>query len=233
MVITYSLSETVNMFLREIIASGLAVFCAWCVLCLFSDQERGKEVPVSMKKITSKSAFSYFISSQIAAFTISLVGSILSTKWDNIVWNDEIRQFYLHVGFGLVTCVFCLLVILHEKFIKRNLNVYSDYCGSLAVSLTGIFVLCALYLTFSLPFHYEERLLNDASLVASDGVENSVVFADGRYWVFELGLPYFKQSLLKEVRRGRYQLICTTEKKPTCWSGKKLPEKPASLKASS
>ncbi|MEJ4060743.1 hypothetical protein RPM54_21385, partial [Salmonella enterica subsp. enterica serovar Oranienburg] len=125
------------------------------------------------------------------------------------------------------------LVILHEKFIKRNLNVYSDYCGSLAVSLTGVFVLSALYLTFSLPFHYEERLLNDASLVASDGVENSVVFADGRYWVFELGLPYFKQSLLKEVRRGRYQLICTTEKKPTCWSGKKLPEKPASLKASS
>lgn len=56
MVITYSLSETFNMFLREIIASGLAVFCAWCVLCLFSDQERGKEVPVSMK-ITSKSAF--------------------------------------------------------------------------------------------------------------------------------------------------------------------------------
>lgn len=47
MVITYSLSETFNMFLREIIASGLAVFCAWCVLCLFSDQERGKEVPVS------------------------------------------------------------------------------------------------------------------------------------------------------------------------------------------
>ncbi|MBJ6378343.1 hypothetical protein JGT22_24070, partial [Enterobacter hormaechei] len=136
-------------------------------------------------------------------------------------------------GFGLVACVFCLLVILHEKFIKRNLNVYSGYCGSLAVSLTGIFVLCALYLTFSLPFHYEERLLNDASLVASDGVENSVVFADGRYWVFELGLPYFKQSLLKEVRRGRYQLICTTEKKPTCWSGKKLPEKPTSLKASS
>nr|BBA25945.1 hypothetical protein TUM11043_00107 [Enterobacter hormaechei] len=36
MVITYSLSETFNMFLREIIASGLAVFCAWCVLCLFS-----------------------------------------------------------------------------------------------------------------------------------------------------------------------------------------------------
>ncbi|MBK4360685.1 hypothetical protein JJP60_25235, partial [Enterobacter hormaechei] len=61
---------------------------------------------------------------------------------------------------------------MHEKFIKRNLNVYSGYCGSLAVSLTGIFVLCALYLTFSLPFHYEERLLNDASLVASDGVEN-------------------------------------------------------------
>ncbi|HFI1145897.1 TPA: hypothetical protein ACGPGF_004561 [Enterobacter hormaechei] len=149
MVITYSLSETFNMFLREIIASGLAVFCAWCVLCLFSDQERGKEVPVSMKKITSKSAFSYFISSQIAAFIISLLGSILSTKWDNIVWNDEIRQFYLHVGFGLVACVFCLLVILHEKFIKRNLNVYSGYCGSLAVSLTGIFVLCALYLTFS------------------------------------------------------------------------------------
>jgi hypothetical protein len=55
--------------------------------------------------------------------------------------------------------------------------------------------------------------------VASDGVENSVVFTDGRYWVFELGLPYFKQSLLKEVRRGRYQLIYY-RKKTTCWSGK-------------
>ncbi len=35
MVITYSLSETFNMFLREIIASGLAVF-AHGAFCVFS-----------------------------------------------------------------------------------------------------------------------------------------------------------------------------------------------------
>ena len=49
MVITYSLSETFNMFYARLLHLDLQ-FCAWCVLCLFSDQERGKEVPVSMKK---------------------------------------------------------------------------------------------------------------------------------------------------------------------------------------
>lgn len=210
------------MFLREIIASGLAVFAhgAFCVFSLIRNEVKRF---LFLWKITSKSAFSYFISSQIAAFIISLLGSILSTKWDNIVWNDEIRQFYLHVGFGLVACVFCLLVILHEKFIKRNLNVYSGYCGSLAVSLTGIFVLCALYLTFSLPFHYEERLLNDASLVASDGVENSVVLQTvvTGFWT---GLTIFQTVIAQRGKKGQVPANLHYRKKPTCWSGKNFPK---------
>ncbi len=74
MVITYSLSETFNMFLREIIASGLAVFCAWCVLCLFSDQERGKEVPVSMKKNNFKVSFLLLYQFSNCRFYYLLVG---------------------------------------------------------------------------------------------------------------------------------------------------------------
>lgn len=71
-----------------------------------------------------------------------------------------------------ITCVFCLLVVLHEKFIRKNEKIYSDYGGSLIVTLTGTAVLSVLYLTVTSHLHYDEHQLSDVYVVASDGNEN-------------------------------------------------------------
>ncbi|ENL0204354.1 hypothetical protein ACE21V_002081 [Salmonella enterica] len=232
MEITYSLSESLLMLFREVMVTGLAILSAWGVMLIPSARNIGKGGSVAKKKITSKAGFTYFIASQFVAFFISIMDSIFELKAGTITWNDEIRQFYLHVGLGLITCVFCLLVVLHEKFIRKNEKVYSDYGGSLIVTLTGTAVLSVLYLAVTSPLHYDEHQLSDVYVVASDGNENSVIFADGHYWLFDLELPSFNRTVLKEVTRGRHHLICTSELKAICWSGKKLPKNATPIEAS-
>lgn len=228
MEITYSLSESLLMMLCEIMITGLAVLSAWCVM--FFSRSKDKDASASKKKITFKAGLTYFIASQITAFFISMIDSVFSMKGGSIAWNDDIRQFYLHAGLGLVTCGFCLLVILHEKLIKKNPNVFSDFGGSLVVTFTGTIVLSVLYLVSASPLHYEEHKLQDVYVVAWDGYEHQVVYADGHYWIFNQELPSLNQSLLKEVIRGRHHLICTSERNVTCWSGKKIPKNSTPVK---
>lgn len=232
MEITYSLSESLLMLFREVMVTGLAILSAWGVMLMLSAKRIDKSESLDKKKINSKTGVTYFIASQFVAFFISIMDSMFRLNEVTIAWNDEIRQFYLHVGLGLVTCVFCLLVILHKKFFRKNLNVYSDYGGSLVVTLTGTIVLSVVYLAAASPLHYDEHQLNDVYVVASDGNENSVVFADGHYWLFDLELPSLNRTSLKEVTRGRHHLICTSELKAICWSGKKLPKNAKPMKAS-
>lgn len=129
---------------------------------------------------------------------------------------------YTHVFWGLLFLSYFLLGLYDYKM-KGNKDGLKDCKTCFTVFHRSWFVLIIFFFSAS-PLRYEENLITDARVVASDPNRTTIIYADGFYWLFDMDRNEFDKSISREIVRGNYKMLCTSDTPATCWAGRKFPK---------
>ncbi|EPO2769442.1 hypothetical protein ACT7V1_001063 [Salmonella enterica subsp. enterica] len=213
--INYSSYDTFFMMISEFMMTAFVIVILSVVVFAYN------------KAFKSALTIKMFAFSQLLAIVITLV--TVTAKRTNvgsiqIVWNDGIHQFYTHFILGLVFTFLILFFVFWGSIKKGNKDDLKDCKNHLLPCVTGsLFVLIIFFFSAS-PFRHEEKLITDARILAADPTPTTIIHADGFYWLFDMDRSEFDKPISREIVRGKYNLLCSSDELATCWAGKKFPK---------
>lgn len=213
--INYSTDDTLFMMFSEFMMTAFVIVILSVVVFTYN------------KAFKSKLTIKMFAFSQLVAIVMSLV--TVTAKRTNaggiqIIWNDGIHQFYTHLFLGLVfTFLILFFIFINSKMKgdKDSLNACKRNVLPCAIGSLFVFVI---YFFSTVPFRYEEKVITDTRILATDLTPTTIIYADGFYWLFDMNRNDFDKSISREVVRGKYNMLCSSDKQATCWAGKKFPK---------
>lgn len=213
--INYSINNSVLMMMSEFMITAFVIVILFVIVLVYN------------KAFKSELSIKIFCFSQLTAIFISVLE--ITTKRTNagsisITWSDGIHQFYTHVFLGFAFSFLLFLLGLYDYKMKGNKDGLKDCKKHVLPCFIGSWFVLIIFFFSASPLRYEENLITDARVVASDPNRTTIIYADGFYWLFDMDRNEFDKSISREIVRGNYKMLCTSDTPATCWAGRKFPK---------